>query len=329
MSRGLSRRAFCRWCVVAVSPDAIPYTARASRRRLLIGVLSTVQNDAAIYAELERQLKDSLPEYAEGLDIVRREAGRLRERLRSQIDELLGLHPRVLICLDLTAALTAAERRGNVDPPIVFLAHDDPLQTRLIESYARPGRNLTGVTTFRCLDGKMVEIMAEAFPSRRHFGYLLDQSVNNAQCTGLAEAAARSRGVKLSIVDVSQAGFIAEMSSRLAPLGLDAIVAPASTVLWQNPKPVVDSLNALRLPAIYEGDRFLAEGGLMYYAPIRSDAIAQVALDVRKIIQGNAAGDLPVEQPTLFELVINLRAPHAVEYDIRPTTLRRADRILQ
>jgi putative tryptophan/tyrosine transport system substrate-binding protein len=145
----------------------------------------------------------------------------------------------------------------------------------------------------------------------------------------LAAQAARDNAVELTTIDVSPPSFIGEIAARLAPLHLDAIVAPASTPIWQNRKSVVSALNALRLPAIYESEIFLNEGGLMYYGPIRTNAISQVALVVRKILQGEPAGSLPVEQPTLFELVINLRAPYAASYGIRASTLRRADRILQ
>jgi putative ABC transport system substrate-binding protein len=323
------RRDFCRWCAMSLVANAVPSLVDAGRRQVLIGLVTTGHNDSTSYAELERLLKVSLPDIAADLKITRREAGFSRQQLLSDLDEVLAMRPDILICLDLNAALAAVERRTNRALPIVFIAHDDPLEYGLIRSYAHPGNNLTGVTTFRCVDGKMVEILAEAFPARKHFGYLLDETVDNARCKRLAQEAAQNRGLRLSIIDVSAKSFIAEMATRLEPMGLDAVVAPASAPIWQNRKSVVDVLNALHLPAIYESELFLNEGGLIYYGPIRTSALAQVALDVRKIMHGEAAGDLAVEQPTLFELVINLHAPHASDYAIRASTLRRADRILQ
>jgi len=329
MSQSQIRRDVCRWCAMFLIADVVPSLVDAARAQVLIGLLSTGHNDSASYAELERLLKSNLSDIAADLKIARREAGFSRERLLADLDDLLAMRPAILICMDLAAALTATERRNDQQPPIVFIAHDDPLEYGLIRSYARPGNNLTGVSTFRCVDGKMVEILAEAFPVRKHFGYLLDETVDNAHCRHLAEEAAQSRGLKLTIIDVSAKSFIAEMSARLEPMKLDAVIAPASAPIWQNRKLVVEALNGLGLPTIYESELFLDEGGLMYYGPIRTSALAQVALDVRKIMHGEAAGDLAVEQPTLFELVINLRAPHAVDYAIRASTLRRADRILQ
>jgi putative ABC transport system substrate-binding protein len=329
MSRSQSRRDFCRWCAVGAFADALPSLVTASQPQLLIGFLATGHNESASYADLENQLKANLPEYGAGLTIARREAQFSSEQLLVQIDELLALHPQILMCLDLTAALAAAKRRGRGQPPIVFVAHEDPLAYGLIQSYAHPGNNLTGITTYRCVDGKMVEILSEAFPARKHFGYLLDGTVDNSRCQKLAEEAARSRGIRLSVIDVAADSFIAEMSMRLAPMKLEAVIAPASAPIWQNRKKVVDALNGLRVPTIYESELFLKEGGLMYYGPIRANSVAQAASYVRKIVHGESAGDLPVEQPTLFELVVNLRAPAAADYGIRPSTLRRADRILQ
>jgi putative ABC transport system substrate-binding protein len=329
MSQSQSRRDFCRWCAMVLIADVVPSVVDAARRQVLIGLVTTGHNDSASYAELERLLKANLSDIAADLKIARREAGFSREQLLADLDEVLALRPAILICLDLTAALAAVVRRNNQQPPIVFIAHDDPLEYGLIRSYARPGNNLTGVTTFRCVDGKMVEILAEAFPARKHFGYLLDETVDNANCKHLAQEAAQNRGLTLSTIDVSAKSFIAELSAHIEAMKLDAVIAPASAPIWQNRKSVVEALNGLRLPTIYESKLFLDEGGLMSYGPIRASALAQVALDVHKIMHGEAAGDLAVEQPTLFELVINLRAPHAADYAIRASTLRRADRILQ
>lgn len=197
MSQSQFRRDFCRWCAMSLVANVVPSLVDAAQRQVLIGLVTTGHNDSTSYAELERLLKVNLRDIALDLKITRREAGFSREQLLADLDELLAMRPEILICLDLTAALAAVERRTDRPLPIVFIAHDDPLEYGLIRSYARPGNNLTGVTTFRCVDGKMVEILAEAFPARKHFGYLLDETVDNARCKHLAEAAAQSRGLKL------------------------------------------------------------------------------------------------------------------------------------
>jgi putative ABC transport system substrate-binding protein len=324
-----SRRDFLRSCTLSFIATALSGSARGFHRQVLIVILSTGYTDPGFYSSLERELKDSLSDFDVALHLVRREVASTHQPTQVEVDDLLTLQPDILICLDLDAALAASKRRRGQKPPIVFLVHDDPLRYGLIESYAHPGGNLTGVTTFRCVDGKMVEYLAESFPDRKRFGYLLDESEDNTACKESGEAAARSTGTTLLVIDVSSQNFITEMPARLAPLRLDAVVAPASAPLWNNARTVVETLNGLRLPAIYESERFLNEGGLMCYGPVRKNARAQVALNVRKILRGDAAGELPVEQPTLFELVINLRAPHFVNYRIQASSLRRADRLME
>jgi putative ABC transport system substrate-binding protein len=304
-------------------PNSLP------RRRVLVGILSTGEVEAKTNGIILAKLKATLPEFAARLEIAQRDAGFSKEQLDIQVDELLRLGVDVLICLDLTAALAFVARRPSAGPPMVFMAHDDPLACNLIQSYAKPGNNLTGVTTFRCVDGKMIEIMSATFPARRRVGYFLDSTVNDDACIRLAEDAAAQIGMQLIKIDAAEQNFMSEIGKHLRRLRLEAAIAPSSTPVWQNRRLVVDSLNDLKIPAIYESAVFLNEGGLMFYGPVRTDAIAQIAADVHKILRGESAGEIPVDQPTLFELVINLGAPHALDYQIGTATLQRADRILQ
>jgi putative ABC transport system substrate-binding protein len=301
---------------------------------LLIGILTTGHMDPSRFDALEQQIRSNLPELAARLTLVSREARFIQTELVRKIDELASLHPAVLVCLDLYCANVAKARlRGErMSTPIVFLAHADPVAGRLIESYAHPGNNLTGVTTYRCIDSKMLEILAATFPTRKRIGYLLDATDTTADDQACVEHTHRDAArlqVDLIRIDVSPPDFLARFSERMTPSHLDAVLAPASAPLWQNRKAVVQALNDARLPAIYESDIFLAEGGLMSYGPVQTDAIPQLAKSVSKIVRGESAGDIPVEQPTLFEFVMNLRAPHFSEFGIKAATLRRADRILE
>lgn len=212
--------------------------------------------------------------------------------------------------------------------PIVFLAHADPVASKLIQSYAHPGDGVTGVTTYRCIDAKMLEILAGTFPTRKRIAYLTDASDDKACAEKARRDAARMR-VDLIPVDVSPKDFFAGLAEHMKSLLVDAVLAPASAPLWQNARAVVHALNDAKLPAIYENDIFLTEGGLMSYGPVRADAIPQLAKSVSKILRGEPAGEIPVDQPTLFEFVINLHAPHFSEFGIKAETLRRADRVLE
>jgi putative ABC transport system substrate-binding protein len=307
------------------APDPIGQRPEA----VSVVVLSTGPIEERTYTSLASHLNDNLADLGVSLEIERRDGGFSDERLAREVDKALALKPRILICLDLNSAEIARSQRRAELPAIVFLAHDDPLDAHLIESYARPGHNLTGVTTFRCVDGKMVEILADAFPRRRRFGYLVDLSITDSRCREGASEAADRLGVRLLTVDVSAIGFLETVADRLRKKRLDAVIAPATAVIYQNREAIVGVLNDLQLPAIYESEVFLKEGGFLAYGPSRRDAMEQVARDVRKILQGQPAGNIPVLQPTLFELTVNLAAPHASSYGIRPATLRRADRIIQ
>jgi putative ABC transport system substrate-binding protein len=298
----------------------------------LIAILATGHIDAGQVDLLEKQIRSNLPELAARLTLVRREAGFVEAELIRRIDELASLHPAVLVCLDLSCANLAKARlrAESMSIPIVFLAHADPVASHLIESYAHPGNNLTGVTTYRCIDAKMLEILADTFPTRKRIGYLLDAvdaSADDKPCVEDAQRDAARIHVDLIPIDVSPPGFAAKFPERLKSLRLDAVLAPASAPLWENRKSMVQALNDARLPAIYESDIFLAEGGLMSYGPVRTDAIPQLAKSVGKIVRGQSAGDIPVDQPTLFEFVMNLSAPHYLDFGVKAATLRRADRI--
>lgn len=301
----------------------------SAAKQVVIGVLSTGHNDASIYESLETQIRSAMPDLGPRLSLIRREAGFAPAVLNKQISELMALHPDVVICLDLLSAIAAKSQRFDESVPIVFLAHADPAASNLVQSYAHPGNNVTGVTTYRCVDGKMLEILAVAFPARRRIGYLTDASVDDKACVEQAQRAATRAQVDLIQIDVSPPNFMATLPKQLASLHLDALVVPASAPLWQSRGAFVAVVNELRLPAIYESDRFLAEGGLMSYGPIRLDAMRQLANSVRKILSGESAGDIPVDQPSLFEFVVNLRAPHFTEFGIKGAALRRADRILE
>lgn len=327
MSLRISRRGFIA-AALALGHDRRVSSAPV-RRQALIGVLSTGRIESSLKSTLQGKLRAAVPDLA--LMVFEfREASFDQSRLAAQVDELLAMHADILVCLDLSAAIAAKSRRGEKDPPIVFLARADPLSANLIQGYSRPGGNLTGVTTYRCIDEKMVEIMADAFPKRRRLGYLIDASVEeDAKCIELAEATAAHLQVELLKIDLSPPNAIADLGATLGSLHLSGLVAPASAPLWQSRKAAVEIINGQQLPAIYESTIFLDEGGLMSYGATASDFIPPFVNAIRKVLQGEAAGDIPVEQPMHFELVINLRAPQASDFGIKAATLRRADRILE
>ena len=333
MSKRITRR---RCLALGFGVLARPLIAVASSAGppVVIGVLATGWVDAKDLDALRDQIRINAPEFAAQLTVVPRDAQFVESDLPKRVDELVVLHAKLLVCLDLFSASVAQARlrSQHVDTPIVFRSHADPVANKLIDSYAHPGLNITGVSTYHCIDSKMLALLAETFPGRRRIGYLLDASDTSADDKACVDAARRNaaRGnVELIPIDVSTPDFLPNLKARAASMRLEAILAPASAPIWQNRKLVVPALNELRLPVIYESDIFLAEGGLMSYGPIRTDSIPRLAEAVVRILRGTPAGDIPVDQPSLFEFVLNMQAPHFSEFGIKPTTLRRADRLLE
>ncbi len=243
---------------------------------------------------------------------------------------LMAQHPDIAIALDQESARAMVKARGNATTPIVFRAHSDPLGAKLINSYAKPGNALTGITTYRCLDDKLVELLLDAFPAARRIGFFQEPGVEDWGCHKSAQAFARSRGITLVDINLASAKDVPPTLDTLGHHKLDAIVVPAISPTWNQRKQVIAALDALHLPAIYEAASFTKDGGLMHFGAIdQSDITTRLAQIIVKVLSGENAGDIPVAQPTKFELVINLKAANAERYGINPRLLRRADRIIE
>ncbi|MES2295603.1 MAG: ABC transporter substrate-binding protein [Pseudomonadota bacterium] len=250
-------------------------------------------------------------------------------RLATLARQVVLARPALIVCHDQTALTAMLAARAQAPIPIVFRAHDDPLAHGLIGSYARPGRNLTGITTYRCADDKMLEILHDALPGVRRVGFLFNASVPDGGCHARARQYAAELGMTLQEFDVASVEQVGGALAKIGGARVEAMIVPASAAVWKTRKQVVAHLNAHAIPAIYEGQAFLDVGGLMHFGAIQDDALARMARDVVKILQGESAGDIPVSQPTRFELVINMKAERARDYRLSARVLRRADRILE
>ncbi len=243
---------------------------------------------------------------------------------------LWSQRPALALAYDLTSAQALVRLRGSGSTPIIFRAHSDPLGSGLIASYARPGRHMTGFTTYRCLDDKLIEILLDAFPAARRVGFFAEPGSEDWGCHRRARDFAASRGITLLDFNLAGAKDVPAAIESLGRARLDAMVVPALMSTWSQRKPIVAAMDALGLPAIYEAQAFTNAGGLMHFGSMQEqDANTQMAQLVVKVLRGENAGDIPVSQPNRFELVINLKAAHARRYTINPRVLRRADRILE
>ena len=268
--------------------------------------------------------------WVEGRDYVIdvRYANSNRQAVPSLADELVASRPDVLIAPADASARVLMQRTKIV--PIVFAISVDPIGNGLVESLQRPGGNVTGMTNqLHELGPKRLQLLKESFPGVTHVG--VPYEPNDAASAGQArtvEAAARTLGMRTTLIELRQAADIEPAFERGASLGIDAYLPVAGPLTVAQGQAIVDSVNRFKLPAIYVVDQLTIAGGLMSYGPNIPDNFRRAAGFVDKILKGDKPGDLPTQQPTQFELVINMKTAKALGLVIPPSILLRADHVI-
>jgi len=226
---------------------------------------------------------------------------------------------------------TRAAKEATVTIPIVMGFHTDPVGTGLVASLARPGGNITGLSVLSPeLGGKRLELLKEIVPKLSHVAVLGESTVpGNAQTLRETELAAGALGVKLQYFDVLSLKDIEAAFRRAVKGHADAVLALGSRVLNTHRTQVADLAVNNQLPAIYYAAEFVEAGGLMFYGVDFPDLFRRAATYVGKILKGAKPGDLPVERPTKFQLVINLKTATKLGITIPPEILLQADRVIK
>jgi putative tryptophan/tyrosine transport system substrate-binding protein len=269
--------------------------------------------------------------YVEGKNIVmeyRYAEGKL-DRLPAHAAELV--HLKVDIIVTSAAAPTRAAKEATVTIPIVMTNENDPVGNGFVASLARPGGNITGTATLSPeLSGKRLELLKEIVPKLSRVA-VIGTSTNpgNAQSLKETELAAGPFGVRLQYLDVISSNDI-ETAFRGASKGrAEAVLALGGPLLVNRRKQFTDLAAKSRLPAIYWRSDIVEAGGLMSYGVYLPDLDRRAAMYVDKILKGAKPAELPIEQPTKFELVINLKAAKQIGLTIPPNVLARADRVIK
>jgi putative ABC transport system substrate-binding protein len=253
------------------------------------------------------------------------------DRIPTLVAELMQLKIDVFLSGHPVAIRAAKEATKSI--PIVIVALGDPVVEGLIDSLARPGGNITGVSRLtRDLRGKRLELLKEVVPRISRVGVLWDAA--KVPGLGLAfknyETAARDLKIPLQSLEVSGPNPDLEAAFREAVKSqLSALIVARTAVLVNYPKKIADFAIKNRLPSMYEGSEFVDQGGLMSYAASDADSFKRAATYVDKILKGRKPADLPVEQPTKFEFVINLKTAKALNLSIPQSVLFRADRVIR
>jgi putative ABC transport system substrate-binding protein len=220
-----------------------------------------------------------------------------------------------------------AAQQATTTVPIVGMA-DDMLGSGLVASLARPGGNTTGLSILTTeLDVKRLELLHEALPQAAPIGILADLSTISTRAP--LEAAARRLGVDLVVLGGRDREGAARAADQMTNAGVKAVNVLASPLLSTAHKTIIDRLNRAALPAIYQWPDYAQEGALLAYGPRLPACYRQVAALVDKILKGAKPVDLPVEQPTKFELAINLKTAKAIGLTVPHSLLIRADQVIE
>ena len=269
--------------------------------------------------------------YVEGQNIVFewRFSKRKRDRLPALADELVGLKVDVLFAHSLTAALATKNATRTI--PIVFLSAVDPVAAGLVDSLARPGGNLTGLTHVAPeLADKRLELLKETIPNLSRVAVLWEPGNRGSEAMWKeSQLAARGLGLQLHSMEVTSADQFESAFQVATKADSDGLVVTLSRVIHGNRRRIADFAIKNRLPAIYADSRFVRSGGLMSYAPDRSEQYRRAAAYVDKILKGARPADLPVQRPSKFDLVINLKTAKALGITVPPSILLRATKVIE
>jgi putative tryptophan/tyrosine transport system substrate-binding protein len=269
--------------------------------------------------------------YSEGKNFIieYRGAEGKPDRVPILATELVQLKVDVLVLPTISAVRAAKQATETI--PIVMVTQVDPVATRIVHSLARPGGNITGLATLqRDLSGKRLELLTEVVPRLARVGVLRSPDDQTAIGFKDYEAAARALKIRLQSLDVPGSNPDLEGAFREAVKGrADAVITITNNPLFRNAKHVTDLAIKHRLPSMYEGSAWVEGGGLMSYSANDLELFRRAATYVDKILKGAKPADLPVEQPTKFELVINLKTAKQIGLTIPQSMLYRADKVIK
>jgi len=294
-----------------------------------IGLLS-VSSTATMLARVEafrRGLRDL--GYTEGKNIFieYRYADGKQERFSDLASELVQL--KVDLIVTATTAGVRAVRSATSTLPIIFAGAGDPVKSGLVASLARPGGNITGLSILAPeLEGKRLELLKETFPKIVRVAYLWNPDSPGTGLGGM-QAAAPVLGLQLQSLEVRSSKDFDSAFAKAVRDRADAITAQPIPVINTHRMRIVDFTVKNRLPAIYADSEFVEAGGLMFYGVGFPDLYRRAATYVDKILKGTKPAELPVEQPTKFEFIINLKAAKQIGLTIPPNVLARADKVIK
>ena len=328
----MRRRDFIK--VIAGATAVCPLVLRAQQRVgkvFHIGVLETTSqalNSANLDAFRQGLLKSGFVE-GQNLVIEYRSGDGREERFPDLAIELARLNVDLILARGTPAALAAKNATRII--PIVLVGVGDPVANSIVASLARPGANITGLSGSATeLYAKRLELLLELVPRVARVAFLTNMGNPSEQFNWQQiERAARVLGIRPQLLDVRKPEDFERTFNDASEQRIDALVVALDGLLSQNRQIIVDLAAKHRLPAVYGSSEFIIAGGLAAYGPNYSDLYLRAANYVDKILKGTRPADLPVELPTKFQLVINLKTSKSLGLTIPPTILARADEVIE
>jgi len=234
------------------------------------------------------------------------------------------------IIVTSSSAAVAALKKATAAIPIVFATVLNPVEQGFVASLGRPGGNVTGVIIHSGLEAKLAEVIREALPAARRLGFLVHEPdpIHKSMVESI-EPAARRLKFELIVVRVARTEDFERAFKELASRKADALSVPTQTFLATSRMQIIERARSARLPLFSTWQQTVEDGGLLAYGTRQEENFRRTAALVDKILRGAKAGDLPVEQPERFELVINLKTAKAIGVKLSPTTMLRATRVIE
>jgi len=324
----MKRREFITFVGVAA---VLPLAASAQSKIPRIGFMGN--STAALEANLVDAFREGLRElgYEEGRNIVieYRWAGGEYQRFSTLVAELITAKVDLIVTAGTPAAL--AVKKATTTVPLVMVAVGDPVGTGLVPSLARPGGNLTGLSSIAPdLEGKRLQLLREIVPALSYVAMFVN-SVNPFHVSSMrqARAAAEGMGIKLQLHDIRKTEDLDDAFTAIRNERPGALLILADRVFLHNRERIADFTKEQRLPNVNAYKEIVEVGGLMSYGPSYEDMHKRAATYVDKILKGAKPADLPIEQPSKFTFIVNLKAARALDVTVPSQLLALTDRLIE
>jgi ABC-type uncharacterized transport system substrate-binding protein len=325
-------RVFC----IALSPVlfslCVSVEAQQPAKIPRIGIVSGsgASNPGPYIEAFRRGLRDVGHVEGKNILVEYRYADGKMDRIPTLVSELVQLNVDVLVATNFPAIRAAKETTKTI--PIVMVATVDPVATGIVDSLARPGGNITGLTRLtQELSGKRLELLTEVLQRMSHVGVLWDANSSSA-AIAFREYETVARALKIQLQSLEVRGPNPDFDTTFqaaAKARASALITVRNSVLNRYPKQIANLAIKNRLPSMSEGAEYVEAGGLMSYSANDAESYKRAAVYVDKILKGAKPADLPVELPTKFEFIINLKNAKQIGLTIPPNVLARADKVIR